>query len=170
MLDTCKASCPKGCPRPAAPLGPKATAWLRDPWLREDLGPALAQHTARLVEAHEARLLLLEFMEPEAAAAKVGPGPCGAAAPRAGPYAPGGLAAGWPPAAGGGPAAGGKRLDACRGLLRAGRDSAAPMLPTGGAARRCSQGGGDLRRSGQHAGWRQGGAHLGRCPAPGHAW
>jgi hypothetical protein len=66
MIDTCKASCPKACPRPPGPPGPKATAWVRDAWARENLGAATGQFTAHLVEPHEARLLVITFIEPGA--------------------------------------------------------------------------------------------------------
>ncbi len=69
MLNKCMASCPNACPKAAGPPGPKATAMVRDAWAEDDLGPHAAEYTAHLVEPHEARLLVLRFVEPAEAAA-----------------------------------------------------------------------------------------------------
>ncbi|KAL6751317.1 glycoside hydrolase superfamily [Haematococcus lacustris] len=67
MLSKCLASCPEACPRPLGDPGPKATALVRDAWHQDDLGPHVALFTAHLVEPHEARVLLLTFVEPTVA-------------------------------------------------------------------------------------------------------
>ena len=36
-MNTCRKSCPEGCPRPAQ-LGPQASALVRDVWQEDDVG------------------------------------------------------------------------------------------------------------------------------------
>ncbi|GFH13805.1 melibiase, partial [Haematococcus lacustris] len=40
---------------------------VRDAWQQDDLGPHVALFTAHLVEPHEARVLLITFVEPTVA-------------------------------------------------------------------------------------------------------
>jgi len=62
MRANCRRSC-DACP-PAIYDGPQATALVRDAWEEEDLGTHVALYTARHVEAHEARVLIVKFGEP----------------------------------------------------------------------------------------------------------
>ena len=69
MLDRCPVSCPAGCAHPIEPPGPRASAVVRDAWMREDLGAFTGKWNAHLVEPHAARVVTLTFMEPAEAAA-----------------------------------------------------------------------------------------------------
>ena len=62
MRANCRRSC-DACP-PAIYEGPQATALVRDAWEEEDLGTHVALYTARHVESHEARVLIVKFGEP----------------------------------------------------------------------------------------------------------
>ncbi|KAK3255501.1 hypothetical protein CYMTET_35318 [Cymbomonas tetramitiformis] len=63
MMGACLKSCPNACDSPDD-LGPQATALVRDAWMESNVGMFTGGMEVTHVEAHEARVYVVEFVEP----------------------------------------------------------------------------------------------------------